>query len=386
MGIENQAPFNYKIMYNGVNISEDISKHLTSLTFTDNVSGVADDLEITVEDEDLKWCNTWYPSKGAELSLEMGYTNVTIKPNNFEIDEIELNGDKASGDLVTIKAISGGVNKALHTKRSHANENKTLGEIVRTVAARHGLTVIGTIENITIARVTQHRENDLTFLHRLALEYGYEFSIKGTKLIFLHFKDLESAPKVTTIDKTDCISWSIKDKSSQVYEKADVRSHNPNKNELVKSTSTVYQQSNNDGKQYDFLKPAGNALEVHSKTENAAQANAKSVAALHFVNSLQQTADISVLGNVSLLAGNNIELTGFGVVSGIWNILKSKHSYSKSSGYITACELKRVIPATQSGSTKTPKSIKARNNNYAVKPVTLTNADGKQYDILQTQK
>ena len=49
------------------------------------------------------------------------------------------------------------------------------GEIVRTIAARYGLSVIGSIENITIGRVTQHREKDLTFLARLADEYGYAF-------------------------------------------------------------------------------------------------------------------------------------------------------------------------------------------------------------------
>jgi hypothetical protein len=371
----------FKVSYNGVNITEDITKHLIDLTYTDNVSGVADEVEIRLEDKDGKWANEWYPEKGAKLNIELSdITGKIIKPNEFEIDEIELTGDKSSGDLVNIKAISGGVTKQLHTKRSHAHENKTLSEIVHTVAARYGLQVIGNIASITIGRVSQHREKDLTFLNRLADEYGYAFNIKGNKLSFVPLKNLESIARVASIDKTDCMSWNIKDKASVIYHAASVKSHNPNKNKVVKSTYTVEQQTNNDGIQFNYLKTADNTLEVRTKTENEQQANAKSEAALHFVNSLQQTASITLIGNVLLLAGNNIELTGFGRCSGIWHILKSTHSRNRGSNGVTSAELKRIIPASQSGSKKKPKVFKHKDNTYKVVPV--KNLDGIQFNTI----
>jgi uncharacterized protein len=370
----NQTDTHYKITYNGKNITEDISLHLLELKYTDNVSGVADELEITVEDTDGKWSDSWYPDKGATLLLELGLaTGPVIKPNAFDLDEIELDGSKSGGDVVIIKGISGGVNKQLHTKRSHAHENKTLGEIVRTTAARYGMTVIGTIENITIARKTQHREKDLTFLARLADEYGYAFSIKGNKLSFVKLNSLEAANKVATVDKTDCLSWNIKDKSSHIYQGANVKSHNPNTNKLVKSSYTVKQVANNDGVQFNYLATADNTLEVRNKTENEAQGNVKAEAALHRVNSLQQTANVTMIGNPLLVAGVNFELTGFGRCSGIWNILKSTHTAIKSGDYITEVELKRVVPATISKSAKKAKTIKPKSNSYTV--ATINNLD-----------
>lgn len=378
----NPIPTYFKITYNGKDITADITQYLIDLSYTDNVTGVSDDLEIKLEDVDGKWQNEWYPNKGALLNFTLGHQGgKVIQPNSLEIDEFELDLSKGSGDVVTIKAISGGINKALHTKRSHAHENKTLGEIVRTVAAKYNLTVVGTIENIAIGRVTQHREKDLTFLARLADEYGYSFSVKGSKLAFVKLTTLEAATKVATIDRTDCITLNIKDKGISVYQAANVVSHNPNQNKLIKSSYTVKQVANNDGVQFNYLEPAGTSLEVRTKTENEAQANVKSQAALHKVNSLQQTGDLTLPGNPLLVAGVNFELTGAGRLSGIWNILKSTHSANKAKDYTTAIEFKRIVPATQSGSAAKPKTVKpAAKPTYQVKP--LINGDGIQFNTI----
>lgn len=364
----------FKVLYNGKNISEDISLHLLGFSYTDNVSGEADSFEIKLEDVEGKWSNEWYPQKGAELTLSFGNANEPlITPNKFEIDEIKLSGEKESGDIVSIKALSAGINKQLHTKGSHAHENKTLSEIVHTYASKYGLTVVGPISDIRIGRVTQHREKDLTFLNRLADEYGYAFTVKGSKLIFTPLKSLEAINKVTSIDKTDCIDWEISDKGIGVFNQATVKSHNPNQNRTIKSTYTVDQVANKDNAEFTFLKEGNNSLEVRTKTENEQQANAKSEAALHKSNSLQQTATVRVIGNVVLLAGQNIELTGFGRNSGVWHILKSKHEFDKSKSYETEMELKRVVPASVSGSNKKAKTVKAKANTYSV--ITKKNKD-----------
>lgn len=374
----------FKLLYNGKNISEDVSLNLLRITYIDNVTGVADSLEIVLEDTDEKWSNSWYPSKGAILQLEFGNINEPVlKPNDFEISTINLSGSKTDGDVVVIKAISGGINKQLHTKRSHAHENKTLSGIVHSVAQKYGLTVIGNIANITIGRVTQHREKDITFLNRLADEYGYAFSIKGSKLSFIPLKSLESLKRVGSIDKTECIEWEIDDKGFDTYSAATVKSHNPNQNRVVSSTYTVEYETNKDGEEFSYLKKANNSLEVRTKTENEQQANAKSEAALHKANSLQQTATIKIIGNTLYLAGCNMELTGFGANSGIWHILKSTHSYQKSKGYETDLELKRVVPAKISGSKKTAKTTNVKKPEYKV--VSKLNNDQEAFNYLVKQ-
>lgn len=374
-------PF-FNLTYNSKDITTDVSLHLLEISYTDNVTGVSDELEIKLEDKELQWSNEWYPEKGALLALQIGYNNgQVLKPNPFQLDEVGYEFSKDAGDVVTIKGIGAGITKQVHTKRSHAHENKTLVQIVNTIAARNGLTVIGNIANITIGRVTQHREKDITFLNRLADEYGYAFTIKNNKLIFTPQKALEAIAKVATIDKTDIINGTITDKGTGIYEQASVKSHNPNANKVVQSTFTVNQVANKDGQEFTYLQPAANSLEVRTKTENNAQANLKSEAALHKANSLQQTGNITVEGNISLVAGSNIELTGIGKNSGVWHILKSTHRIDKGSGYQTEIEIKKVVPASISGSAKKPKTIATKNNGYTI--VSNKNKDGVTFNTIK---
>ena len=46
------------IKYNNKDISVDISKYLKSISYTDNLSGEADDLQITLEDKAGIWQST----------------------------------------------------------------------------------------------------------------------------------------------------------------------------------------------------------------------------------------------------------------------------------------------------------------------------------------
>lgn len=57
------------IKYNNKDISVDISKYLKSISYTDNLSGEADDLQITLEDKAGIWQSTWIPEKGALLDV-----------------------------------------------------------------------------------------------------------------------------------------------------------------------------------------------------------------------------------------------------------------------------------------------------------------------------
>lgn len=84
------------LKYNSTDISADISRHLKSISYTDNLSGEADDLHITLEDREGLWQSTWMPEKGALLDATLQHKhwqNLSALPQNlrlglFEIDEI----------------------------------------------------------------------------------------------------------------------------------------------------------------------------------------------------------------------------------------------------------------------------------------------------------
>jgi phage protein D len=344
----------YKILYNGKNITQDISQSLLYFIYTDKVSGESDELEITLEDKELKWQNQWYPEKGAMLTVTIGIDGKELDCGVFQIDQIEFIGPP---DRVAIKALSTGFYGRTRSKKGYAHENKTLSEIIHSIAAKIGYKVVGNIEGIRIGRSTQNRESDLQYMHRLAAEYGYNFSIKNKTLVFIKQTVLEARASAVVIDKTETTNYGFKDKTSDVFKGTVVKFHNPNTNKTI----TAGKDADFKGEQKPYTDQL-DILEIREKVENEEQANAKAAAAIHRKVSLQQTGGFSAPGNVLLVSGNNIELTGFGAFSGIWHILTSTHAID-TSGYYTDVEIKRVN-ITNLASKKIPKQVKTKSTNY----------------------
>lgn len=345
----NLQPATYTVFYNNKNITKDISAHLVQLTYADKVAGESDELELQLEDADLLWQNDWYPEKGAKISATIEQDGYQLKCGEFTIDEIENTGDNSSGDVVAIKALAAPITKKMRTKRSSAHENKTLREIANTIAAKHGFTVKGTIENIVIGRATQYNETDLHFLHRIAGDFGYVFSVRSGMLIFTSVYELEGKSHILTLDKTDLTQWSLKDKTTDVFKKATVRYHNPVKNEVISADT--------DNEDAEFSKD--DTIDLKTKAENSDQAIAKSKAALHKHNSHEKSGSFATPGNPMLVSGINFELTGMGNLSGIQHILTSTHTIDRSGGYVTNGEIKAVAKIPKSKWKPNPKKHKS---------------------------
>lgn len=325
-----------KVIYNGKNISEDISKDLISISYTDNTEGQSDDIDINLDDVAARWRNEWYPDKGAELTVSFGYNDRLIDCGVFELDQIQLQGPP---DTVTMQALSAGIKGTLRTKTSFAHENKTIKQIVEAVAKKNNLTIVGDVAEIVIERVTQNHETDLAFLNRVGYEYGYIFSVRGKQLIFTDIFKIEEMSPVSTVDRKDLISYSFLDKTLQTYSAATVKYHNPDTKDVNKFT--VETVANADDVPFKFIVPE-DTLEIKVKAENNKQAEAKARAALYRANSLQQEGNITLEGNPYLVAGNNFELTGMGKISGIFHITSATHTISKSDGWSVSLEVKRV--------------------------------------------
>jgi uncharacterized protein len=324
------------VVYEGKDITADIFKYMLSLSYTDKVEGESDELEIQLEDTQDLWKGAWYPTKGDTLKVSIGYEgSATVDCGTFEIDEIELSGPP---DTVSIRALAAGIKKAVRSKNSKAYEGQTLKQIAEAIASKHGFSVTGTIQNIKFTRITQNQEHDLSFLKRLSAEYGHAFSVRDKQLVFTVIYDLEKGKPVLEIDRTDLLSYSIKDKTSQTYRTAVVKYHNPTNKQVVEYKTTGHE---NAGGSYE-PETADDELIIHTKAEDLNQAEAKAKAALWRANSKQQEGNLSMQGNPIVLAGNNIELTGLGILSGKYHIMESRHTLDKSSGYLTDIQVKRV--------------------------------------------
>lgn len=348
---------NFSVTYNGKNITAEISKYTQSITYTDKAQGEADDVEIELEDIDGRWRNGWYPEKGAKLSVTIG----SLRCGTFEIDEIELKGPP---DTVTIKGIAAGITGSLRTKKSDAHENKTLRQIAEKVASKNSLTVQGEIPEISIGRVTQHQETDLAFLKRIGRDYGVMFSVRDQVMTFTSIYGIEARSSSFSVDKTDLATYSIKDKADGMIKEAKVSSKNAKKNEAV-STNLEFEKYKQDNPQYTSeATTSGDTGTTYSRTENTQQAEAKAKAIMHLSASNQQTGTFEMQFNPLAVAGNNFGLTGFGKLSGKWNITSSSHRFEKGAGATSTLECKRLqLPTTTEKVSKPkakPKSTSAK--------------------------
>ncbi len=133
------AKYYVQVLYNGINISTDITNHLVGLRYIDNVHGKSDEIEITLEDSDGKWRNEWYPKKKDLLTVSIGPDkDSAFDCGVFWIDEIEASG---SPDVIIIRGLATGPKGTLSTKKSYAHEGKTLREIAQTIAGNNGLVI-----------------------------------------------------------------------------------------------------------------------------------------------------------------------------------------------------------------------------------------------------
>lgn len=370
-----------KILYNGKNITEDVSKFLLSLTYTDKEHGESDDIELEFEDVDGLWRGPWYPEKGGQLDVTIGYVDQTLHCGIFDIDEIELSGPP---DVVKVKGIAAGIAQALRTKRSKAHEKKTLREIANTIASDHGFSVTGTIPDVRFDRITHHKETDLSFLRRISMDYGCVFSIRNKQMIFSTFDSLEDRSASAEIDRLDLAQYSFKDKTTGTFKDAKVSYHNPKEKKVVTTLYATKQEQNADGYAYSQI-GSPDTKTVYTKAENKQQAELKAKAHLHKQNSNQQEGSISIEGNPVIVAGNNFTITGMGKLSGIWHIKSSKHAISRSEGYTTEAEIKRVKTKGSQASTQRAKAkLTAQRQPSAVSVETKTNVDNYTYTQIRT--
>lgn len=356
----------FKITYNGKDITADLSDTYLSCQYEDKVEGESDELSITLDDTSGKWTGSWYPEKGAKLTLDIEYKGEKLKCGTFEIDQIDVSGPPAQ---VVIKAIAAGIGNALRSKGSKAYDKQTLRGIANLIAKKHGFTVQGEIENIQIERVTQHREGDLEFLKRLSSEYGYVFNVRDKKLVFTSLYKLEESKKVTELDRTELLDWSFSDKAVAVYKESSVKHFNPKKGEVVQSKTDVENIKNKDGIGFNYITSKDSA-NSYVRAENPAQAQAKSKALLYRMNTKQNEGSVRIDGNCKVVAGVNIMLTGLGVISGKYHILRSRHTIDRSRGYGTELEVKRVAGVEDKKQQTAKKAKKA-----AAAPATKTNVN-----------
>lgn len=314
----------FELFYDQKNITKDVSPYVTSIEYTDVEHGESDELQICFEDSERLWQRAWIPTKGDSLRCYIGYeAEKLLNCGIFEIDELEF---ETPPDVITVKGLATGIKKPLRQKNSVGYENKTLKQIAKEIADKHGYTLIGEIAEVRVDRITQNKERDLTFLTKLAEEYGYIFKIAENNLVFYDVQKLKGAKSAHIFYKSDLTQINLSEKTSQKYKSVQVSYYDPKKKKTVKATA----RNENVAK--------GDTLKINVRCSDRKQAIVKAKAALGTADT-KISGSIEMVGNPYMIAGLNIELKGIGHFSGKYHLKKVRHILDRNSGYKTVCEV-----------------------------------------------
>ena len=324
------------IKYEQKDITSDIRPYFLSLSYTDYLEGQSDEIQLELEDVDGRWLRTWYPNQGDKLALQLGdqFTGM-VKLGEFEIAEIEY---RHPPSVVSLKALSTGISHASRTLKPKAYEHTTLANIVRLVARRLKLSVTGEIADIKIERITQYQERDVEFLARLAREYGHSFKIVGRTLVFTRNDKLAEQKAVGILLPADIKSIRLRDLIKGVPQEAVVSGYDAKRKTVRRRRRkhTPLREGSKRAATTDTLKIVAN------RGESDQQLAARADAALATASQNQVAGDFTLVGNAKLVAGQIVQLKGFGKFSGRYLVKQSRHDIRRGSGYTTTLEVKMV--------------------------------------------
>ena len=337
------------IKYNNKDISVDISKYLKSISYTDNLSGEADDLQITLEDKAGLWQSTWIPEKGTLLdaTLQQKYWQTlsalpqSLRLGLFEIDEITSNGYPSE---VQIKAVSVPDNNTLRgTERSRSWEKAKLQVIANDIASAAGMSLFwDTEENPVLDRAEQTEQSDLSFLYAICKDKGLALKISDKKIIIFDEAKYEAEKAKITIVKPGTVykkesgmkylfvgtGYSLRTKIRDIYAACRVSYQQGSSKSNIEATYTAA------GKK-------GKTLQVNEQVESVAAALNLAKKRLREKNKDEVTGSLNMLGNFILLSGVTVNLLGFGAFDDKYLITRASHDIG--SGYTTNIDVRRCL-------------------------------------------
>lgn len=327
-----------EVKYEGVDITADLRPHLKGWSYTDNLSGKADDLQITLEDKKLLWQGSWFPDEGAKISATIKRYNwngdgkeESLPLGSMEIDEIEVGGPPSE---VTIKALSLPQSSTLKGEnKNRAWEKTKLSVVARDIASGSDVELFYDVEDDPeYDRVEQTEQTDLSFIMKLCQDAGLAYKISDAKLVIFDEANYEQEKPVMTIDR---LTYTIK----KYKGRATVH-------DTYKSCRIKY-RSPKGRKNYDYTfippnpLPIKRVLVLRERFSSLNEAERKAKKALREKNSKAWTYNLTIIGNFKLYAGMVVTLKNFGKFDGNWLIVQATHS--QGSGYEIALELRRCL-------------------------------------------
>lgn len=325
-----------KLYYEGSLISEYIEKDLLSFTYTDRASGAADDVNVTLEDSDLKWLKDWFPEKGDWIHPIIEYKNwnrdkelITLDCGEFIIDEPLYSGPPAGLDMAGNSMPSNSGFK--DEKKTKSWANNTFEMIARTIASNSGLKLFFDSKyNPTIRDILQDNVSDSEFLMDLSDAYGYGFKISNRTVIIYSIEEYEKKDSVAIIKRHggDVLNYSLgKTLTNTGFSGVKIR----------------YKDSIRGTLWYSFLYGSedGKIFRMDEIADDYAMAERMALSKFKELNRNEFKINLTVYGNPNILGATCVTIEDFGKFDGKYFVDQATHSIGSST--TTTFEAHKVV-------------------------------------------
>jgi phage protein D len=295
---------------------------LVSLSITDEAGVKSDKLEMVIDNRDP----FAVPPIGSEIEVALGYEPAPAKMGRYRLDSWSKNGPPT---VLTLSASAVELTTNFKEKRLRSYHEKTLGEIAREIAGRHGLkaAVDANLAAQHIAHIDQQAESDMGFLTRLAARYGATFKVGDGRLI-IAAQGSAAAPAggskgVIVVRPVDVSTWSVT--------QAERGGH---------KSAVAYWHDHQAGKRIAATAGHGSPRHVDRHVyPTKAEAEAAAKAALGRLTRGRRSGEISGAGNPAIYAEAQIRLEGLDPeCDGTFFAKSVRHEFS-AGGYTTSVSL-----------------------------------------------
>jgi phage protein D len=330
----------WQLIYNGANITGDVSDQVTEVTWMEHLGGRAAELSVTFEDSEGKWRGSSYPQAGHDqVALAIGYAGVPLQPcGTFTVSELTASGPPAR---MCIRAVETWQSTPLRTAGNYAYENMTFLQIAQAIAKRHGWNVVGlpTAPDTPWQRRTQTLEHggDLQYLHKLATEANYEFNVRPPNIVFYSRSAIDAQAPANTLLMDIVMRYEFRfQTASEIAYGASTISY------LDPITKKVHAGS----AKVSGTPPTADTLNVSERLENSQQASLKASSRLYQQDMLMYQGTLTLPGTVSFRAGQTVTLpsSDWGAYGGTWTVARATHRIRARGGYLTELLLRQGAP------------------------------------------
>lgn len=363
---------------NDTDAGESLLPDLLSFEFADRENGEADEISILLKDTDGKWAGAWKPEGGESVkaylakgtTTDEGLNRAELYCGRFFVDQTRVTGPPRTFE---IRAVSIPLDKPIRKKvKTRAWENKSLKAIAQAITKEAGIELLFDSEdNPTYDRVDQSGESDLKFLSRLSEEAGLSIKVTDDQLVIFDqaYFEKQQPTQTLTLGESPFLSWSFDNVQSETYRSCTVIYRNPKKKSKASAGSyTLKERLDDDGNESSgslkdklddadskHVNPAvlsytyvdetvdanGQEYIVKKRVKSISEAKRLARVKLRQLNSRRVRGNLTIVGDVKLVAGIVIACEGFGSFDGNFFIEEASHLVT-ASGYTTALRLRRV--------------------------------------------